>query len=68
MTGNFRTADFVHMLNVTGMVRVVFAVPCPIFSFRVLGYQAGMFKRSQIYFFSNFYVVLAIFPKIKGRL
>ena len=68
MTANARPIDFGLMLNSTEMVRVVFAVPCPVLSSSDRGHQAGMLKRNQKDFFKNFYVVAAIFPNIKGRL
>lgn len=44
MTGNSRTADFGLLMNFTGMITVVFAVPCAGLSFSSLGHQAGLLK------------------------
>ena len=65
MTGNSRIADFGLILNSTGMVRAIFAVPCPVLFFSVRGYQAGMLKRSQKNIFNKFCVVVAIFLKVR---
>ena len=68
MIEHSRTTNFWLMLNFTGMVRIAFALPCPVLSLLVLDHQVSMLKRGQKYFFSNFFVVAALLPKIKGRL
>ena len=44
MTRNSRAADFGLLMNFTGMITVVFAVPCAGLSFSSLGHQAGLLK------------------------
>ena len=44
MTRNSRAADFGLLMNFTGMIAVVFAVPFAGFSFSSLGPQAGLLK------------------------
>ena len=63
MTRNSRAADFGLLMNFTGMITVVFAVPCAGFSFSSLGPQAGLLKSRKNNFFNNFYAVLVVFAQ-----
>ena len=64
MTGNYINVDFGLMLNFTGMVRVVFAVPFAVLSFSDRGHQVGMLKRSQ----KNFLIIFILLCLFSLRL
>ena len=53
------------MLNFTGMVRIAFAVPCPVLSLSVLDHQVSMLKCGQKYFFSNFLLLRLFYLRLK---
>ena len=53
------------MLNFTGMVRVAFAVPCPVLSLSVLDHQVSMLKRSQNIFLVIFLLLRLFYLRLK---